>query len=287
MDQLNESNPLTPQNINNKKTINQNEAEDKNIVNGKVEKGGIVIQGSQPQVEINQYFGNQAAPNDLKPPDATEIIAIKYFEPETILIPEGSFWMGSSPGTGIPEYETPQHEVFLSTYRIGKYPVTNNQYEEFVRKTGKLVPRIMGWKGQLVPDGRDDYPVLGVTWNEAMEYCKWLSRETGRKYSLPNEAQWEKTYRGPYGLSDPAGNVLQWTCTLWGEKRAAPDPKYRYPWKDDGRNTPDESSLLRVVRGTGTADDIVPRKYTIRRGQDPKDPGFPDVRHSFRVVMIV
>jgi formylglycine-generating enzyme required for sulfatase activity len=287
MDQLNESNPLTPSNINNKQTINQDEARDQNIVNGMVEKGGIVIQGDQPQVEINQYFGNQATSNDLKSPDAAEIIRPEYFEPETILIPEGSFRMGSQPGNGIPECETPQHEVFLSTYRIAKRPVTNAQYAEFVRQTGKLVPRIMGWKGQLVPDGREDDPVLGVTWAEAMEYCGWLSRVTGRKYSLPNEAQWEKPFRGAYGLSEGVGNVLQWTCTLWGEKRAAPDPKYRYPWKDDGRNTTNESSLLRVVRGTGTAGNTDPRTYASRCGQDPKDPGFPDVRHSFRVVMIV
>lgn len=59
------------------------------------------------------------------------------FEPATVLIPAGPFLMGSAPGEGIPVYETPQHTVDLPAYRIGKYPVTNRQYAEFL-KQGKM-----------------------------------------------------------------------------------------------------------------------------------------------------
>ena len=120
---------------------------------------------------------------------------ITEFEPTTIYIPEGRFLMGSQPGEEIPEYETPQHEVNLPAYYIGESPVKNSEYEEFVRQTGKLVPPIMGWNGQSFPDGQGDYPLLGITWDEAVRYCEWIGHVTGRKYTLPNEAQWEKACR--------------------------------------------------------------------------------------------
>lgn len=74
-------------------------------------------------------------------------ISVQYFEPETIHIPGGPFWMGSDPGTGIPNHEAPQYEVNLPEYRIGKYPVTNAQYEEFIRETQRSVAPEMGWDG--------------------------------------------------------------------------------------------------------------------------------------------
>jgi formylglycine-generating enzyme required for sulfatase activity len=73
-----------------------------------------------------------------------------------------------------------------------EYPVTNSQYEEFVREKHIPVAPVMGWDGQRVPPGLENHPVAGVTWYEALAYCQWLSEKTGRSYSLPNEAQWEK-----------------------------------------------------------------------------------------------
>lgn len=58
----------------------------------------------------------------------------KSFEPETILIPAGPFLMGSQPSNDIPSHETPQHEVVLPFYRIGRYPVTKAQYAEFLKR---------------------------------------------------------------------------------------------------------------------------------------------------------
>lgn len=251
---------------------------------------------------------------------AEQVISVQYFEPETIHISEGQFWMGCNLGDGIPAHETPQHEVSLPAYRIGKYPLTNAQYEEFIRQTGTLVAPSMGWDGQRVPAGSENYPVIGVTWFEALAYCQWLSEKTGRKYSLPNEAQWEKVCRGgnktfypwgdefdsqrcnhgrsnvapvdahpaqnEYGCFDLVGNVRQWTCTLWGEKRIAPDPRYAYPWKDDRRNDLNASrQVRRVVRGSSMKDDVALLRCSVRSGQAPDDVGLPGARHSFRVVM--
>lgn len=246
----------------------------------------------------------------------------EYFEPETIYIPDGKFWMGSPAGEGIPEHETPQHEVFLSAYYIGKYPVKNAEYEEFIRLTGKSVDPRMGWNGQRVPAGAGKLPVTGITWYEALNYCEWLSNKTGRVYMLPNEAQWEKACRGgnnsffpwgnefdstrcnhghsslapvdaypaqnEYGGFDFVGNVRQWTCTLWGEKRISPDLRYAYPWNDDGRNELTANrQVRRVVRGSSMKDGVNLLRCSTRCGESPEERGLPGTRHGFRVVMIV
>lgn len=250
----------------------------------------------------------------------TAQIPIKHFEPETIHIPAGPFQMGGIPGTTFSKYEGDQHEVVLPEYRIGKYPVTNAQYEEFVRQTHRSIAPEMGWDGQRVPDGAAKLPVVGVTWYDAMAYCEWLSKQASpRKYSLPNEAQWEKACRAgnqcifpwgdvfdparcnqgqpelaavdayqaqsEYGCFDLVGNVRQWTGTLWGEKRIAPDSKYLYPWNDDGRNDLNASrQVRRVVRGSTYKDDISLLRCSARSGQAPDDVGG---RLGFRIVMLV
>jgi formylglycine-generating enzyme required for sulfatase activity len=251
---------------------------------------------------------------------AEEDISTEYFEPKTVYIAEGRFWMGGPERDGIPPYEQPQHEVDLPAFRIGKYPVTNGQYEEFITQTQTRVLPIMGWEGQRVPEGLKDHPVTGVTWYEARKYCEWLSQITGREYSLPNEAQWEKACRGgnnyvfPWGDEfDPSrcnlgksqlapvdaypaqneyecfdfvGNVRQWTITLWGEKPSTPD--FKYPWKNDGRNNLNANSQIRrVVRGSSFTEDRECIRCSARSGQFPENAGLLGIRHGFRVAMKV
>jgi formylglycine-generating enzyme required for sulfatase activity len=211
--------------------------------------------------------------------------------------------------------------VILSAYRIGKYPVTNTQYEVFIsqQKQKKLVAQSMDWDGQRVPKGKENYPVTGVTWYDALDYCKWLSENTEHSYSLPNEAQWEKACRGgnsglfpwgdefdqalcnqgqaaiapvrqyvaqnDFGCHDLVGNVLQWTCTLWGEKLIKPDQQYIYPWEDDQRNDLNaHSQIRRVIRGSSFQDDVRSLRCSARSGRLPTDSGWG---YGFRVVMLV
>ena len=255
-------------------------------------------------------------------------------EPETIYIAEGTFLMGSLEGRDIPSYEMPQHEVFLAAYRIGKYPVTNSQYQEFVKENVKAKPR--GWSGQSFPDGLKDHPVTGVTWYQALDYCKWLSEKTKRNYSLPSEAQWEKACRGgkqtlypwgdekdstrcnhgqaniapvkkypaqnDFGLFDLVGNIRQWTCTLWGEKRVSPEPEYAYPWTEDGGPWTEKKlkdledklkglndleanrQIRRVVRGCFMKDDPSLLRCSARSRQFPDGTGLLEAPHGFRIV---
>jgi formylglycine-generating enzyme required for sulfatase activity len=258
--------------------------------------------------------------------EAAPNIAVQPFEPETVYIPGGSFWMGRAPGSGVPRYETPQHKVVLPAYRIGKYPVTNRQYTEFIRQTKRAVPPELGWPGQQPSQEKLNHPVTGVTWYEALAYSEWLSTQTNRRYSLPNEAQWEKAASGVdgrlypwgddwqpersqqgksetgevdawpaqdvYGVFDLVGNVQQWTCSLWGEKRFEPDPQYCYPWSEEGgtgvlgRNDLQAHRLVRrVVRGGSFNEASDDQLCALRRSSLPEDRGAPPCRFGFRVVM--
>jgi formylglycine-generating enzyme required for sulfatase activity len=194
------------------------------------------------------------------------------------------------------------------------------QYQEFVIQTKTLVAPHMGWEGQAVPRGKENHPVTGVTWYEALAYCQWLKEKTEKEYSLPSEAQWEKACRADsknlypwgdefddqrcnhsrshvapvdaysaqsaYGCYDLVGNVRQWTCTLWGKNRITPDPEYAYPWKNNNRNDLNANrQIRRVVRGSAMKDGINMHRCSARSGQVPDDRGLPGARHSFRVVI--
>jgi formylglycine-generating enzyme required for sulfatase activity len=237
---------------------------------------------------------------------------------ETVTIPAGPFLMGSTAAKGIPLCETPQFELSLPAYRIGKYPVTNAQYHEFVRAGSRFAGPELGWDGQNVPAGKRAQPVSGVTWYEAVAYCQWLRELTGCRCSLPTEAQWEKAARGtdgrtypwgddweegrsnhggdgpaaagifppqsPYGCCDMVGNVRQWASSLWGERLQAPDEAYRYPWREDA--TPAEASdvMRRVWRGGSFADPKEQLRCAFRGALFPTRAGAPNLRMGFRVV---
>ena len=239
-----------------------------------------------------------------EPPDAKALAYL--FEPETVYVSAGKFWMGCQPGPGVLPWESPTYEVDLPAFRIGKYPVTHQQFSEFIRQTGQLANIELGWDGQMPPEHLVDKPVTGVSWVKAMEYCLWLSEKTGKSYTLPNEAQWEKAARGVKGWIYPWGNewlqvaelppspfdcygmvggVREWTVSLWGEKRAQPDRRYIYPWQEDGRNDPLANLQIRRVFRGGSSDDPFRMTCTARGSSAPDQTGIPGKRFGFRVVM--
>jgi formylglycine-generating enzyme required for sulfatase activity len=208
----------------------------------------------------------------------------KPFEPETVLVPGGSFLLGSNEQSD----EAPVHRLTLSTYRIGKFPVTNRQYAEFIKRVRtQEEPKRVGWFIRQPPAAKLDHPVVGITWHDAHAYCAWLSQASGRTYRLPSEAEWEKAARGPqglrypwgnewiegranvagagatpvdahpqgasfYGCQDMLGNVQEWTSTLWGSDEQ--HSEYGYPYDPhDGREDLNAPQYLgraaRVHRG--------------------------------------
>jgi formylglycine-generating enzyme required for sulfatase activity len=111
------------------------------------------------------------------------------FIPEMVLIPEGTFLMGSEDGM---DNERPLHHVWVDSFMIGKFPVTNKEYRIFVQESGALEP--LFWHQEMF--SHPDKPVVAISWYDAIEYCNWLSGRTGENFRLPTEAEWERAARG-------------------------------------------------------------------------------------------
>ncbi len=111
---------------------------------------------------------------------------------QMVAIPGGKFLMGSpSDETQRYDSESPQHEVAVPHFFIGKYPVTQAQWRAVVALTQinrKLNPDPSHFKG-------DDRPVETISWYDAVEFCDRLSEHTGKNYRLPSEAEWEYACR--------------------------------------------------------------------------------------------
>jgi len=115
-----------------------------------------------------------------------------------IYIPSGEFQMGSDEGNN---NEKPVRSVYLDGYWIGKYEVTFDQYDRFCEDREISKPEDDGWD-------RERYPVINISWEDAMAYCIWLSEKIGYDFKLPTEARWEKAARGTNGRTYPWGNSL-------------------------------------------------------------------------------
>jgi formylglycine-generating enzyme required for sulfatase activity len=130
------------------------------------------------------------------------------------LIPGGYYLLGSpvgEPGRYADE-DTP-HRVRVDEFYIAVTETTNTQYARFLKATGHEAPLYWQDKNLNVPA----QPVVGVTWEDAAAFCRWLTRATGAEHRLPTEAQWEAAARGgltgqpfPWGAEAPdAGGVFR------------------------------------------------------------------------------
>jgi formylglycine-generating enzyme required for sulfatase activity len=113
---------------------------------------------------------------------------------EWVTVPAGEFMMGSNGSND----EKPIHRVHLSAYQIARHPVTNAQYELFVKATSYAAPK--HWKNGEIPAGKEKHPVVYVTWQNAQAFCVWAG------VRLPTEAEWEKAARGTDERKYPWGN---------------------------------------------------------------------------------
>jgi formylglycine-generating enzyme required for sulfatase activity len=208
------------------------------------------------------------------PHNQIETIRVGNVAFELVRIRAGSFAMGSATGDSD---EKPIHEVRIGQdLYLGRTEITVRQFRAFVGATGyKTDAEQVGWANTcpqpgLHPNERgldwrrpgfelnDDQPVVVVSWNDAMAFCRWLSAQTGRNVRLPTEAEWEYAARAgardrspsrldevawyednasncvrpvgtkrpnPWGLVDMQGNAWEWCLDIWRPdyREAAPD----------------------------------------------------------------
>jgi formylglycine-generating enzyme required for sulfatase activity len=105
-----------------------------------------------------------------------------------VSVPAGCFKMGDTWGDGQGD-EKPVHEVCLDGFSMGKYEVTNAQYRKYRPNHSSG-----SYDGNSLNE--DNQPVTNVSWFDAVDYAKWLSKKSGRTYRLPSAAEWEYAARG-------------------------------------------------------------------------------------------
>lgn len=139
-------------------------------------------------------------------------------EKEMVEIPAGSFIMGSDNG-GMDE--APEREVYLDSYLIDKYPITNQEYKLFVDVTGHRLPP--HWSGGSYPMGEGNHPVVNVSWDDALEYAQWVGKR------LPTEAEWEKAARSTDGRMYPWGDAFRKDQINSGNDHDGTTPINKFP----------------------------------------------------------
>jgi formylglycine-generating enzyme required for sulfatase activity len=209
-------------------------------------------------------------------------------ESRMVAIPAGEFVMGSQKGD-----ESPPHSVSVAAFEIDIYEVTNAEFARFVEATGYQTDAEKSndpspWQAYFA-EGKGNYPVVKVSWNDAQAYCEWAGKR------LPAESEWEKAARGtdqltypwgdewdagkvnskdsglrgpvtvgsfpqgasPYGAMDMAGNVWEWTAS-WYEG---------YPQTTFNSNYFGET--FKVLRGGGWFSDQSQVRTTQRNANAP------------------
>lgn len=162
-----------------------------------------------------------------------DILSNNRFGPELVTIPSGTFT----------DNLQNLSKIYISSFLLGRYEVTFEQYDVFAQATGRPMPKDQGF-------GRGQNPVINITWNDAQAYTRWLSKQTNKKYRLPTAVEWQYAITGgsqtrfwwgndfvpkqevcancgtrwdaqqpapvgsmvanPYGLYDMGGNVMEW-----------------------------------------------------------------------------
>ncbi len=214
-----------------------------------------------------------------------------------VLLPAGMYQMGSPEPQGYPD-EHPRHLVIISSFSIGRFPITQRQWTAIM---GRLPA--CRFKG----DGR---PIENVSWHDAQEFCRRLAKKTGRPYRLPSESEWEYACRagtttpfcfgetlttdlanycgdhiygmGPkgiyrheptlmgifppngFGLYDMHGNVWEWCTDAWHDD-------YQGAPMDGSSCSSGENHPMRVARGGSWHETPDHCRSAVRLKLDPGD----------------
>ena len=161
---------------------------------------------------VGAYLAGKLLAEEEKRPTSKESPAAVDKYPDMVLIPAGEFTMGDNTRynwtfmLAYNIYDGPEHVVYLDAYYIDRYEVTNEQYKKFAEETGYRMPRC--WNDARF--NRPNYPIVGITWDDAVAYVKWAGKR------LPTEAEWEKAARGTDKRLWPWGNKFnKYKCNVW------------------------------------------------------------------------
>ena len=214
----------------------------------------------------------------------TLTVPVRSADPDMVFIPGGNFLRGRTHALPDDELkwfptllkdERPARQLLIDAFFIDKHEVTNRQYAEFLKSTAGEAPYY--WPDGKPPGGKEDYPVVNISWHEAAAYCKWSGKR------LPTEAEWEYAARGPaeglkfpwgndepckekhaqfdgidgpgevcqfpendFGLCDMAGSVWEWCSDRYGREYYGSAPEQNPTGPEEG--------LYRVLRGGCWAD---------------------------------
>ena len=209
-------------------------------------------------------------------------------EPEMAFIPGGDFLRGRShslPDDGLPWFPNllkdsrPVRSITVDPFYLDRHETTNRDFADFLAAAGRPAPYY--WPRGKPPAGKENHPVVNITWDEAAAYCEWADKR------LPTEAEWERAVRGlreglkypwggadpgqdklarydgvdgpgevcnfpenAFGLCDMAGNVWEWCSDWYAKDYYAKAPPANPPGPKQG--------LYRVLRGGSWLD---PAKY--------------------------
>lgn len=231
-------------------------------------------------------------------------------EPGMVFIPGGEFQRGRThalPDDGlkwVPEVmkdDRPVRGIAVDPVYMDEHEVTNEEYSAFVQATKHRPP--YNWPKGMVSTGKEKYPVVDVSWDDAAAYAKWANKR------LPTEAEWEHACRGLlegstypwgegkpdkklarynsvdgpaavksckpnyFGLYDIVGNVWEWCADWYGKDYYANAPARNPPGQETGR--------YRVIRGGSWADE---EKYLTCANRSWARPGERSPNIGFRCV---
>lgn len=278
----------------------------------------FLITGSEEETSLSPSptVAKQAEPDATPEPSFEELpdvleepLKVGGTAPEVNKLPPAEFMMGDQQGVG-DDNEKPAHLVKIPTgFYLSRYEVTFEQYDKFARSTGRELPLDNGW-------GRGSRPVINVSWHDAKAYTVWLTEQTGQRYRLPTEIEWEYSIRAesnssywygdevkkgysvcdecgsnwdsistapvgsqisnPFGLFDMHGNVAEWVEDCY---------------HDTYHNAPAENTIWlsspcskRVLRGGSWFD--IPR---VGRSSTryPAEPSLKASNWGFRIVRVI
>jgi formylglycine-generating enzyme required for sulfatase activity len=230
-------------------------------------------------IEFNRSDPQRATPAAHHPPQKANVFRDPLRDgglgPEMVVIPAGTFQRGDLHGDGDSD-ERPVKTVRIPRpFALGRFPVTFEEYDRFCEATGHPKPADEGW-------GRGRRPVVNVTWPDAVAYARWLSQQTGKRYRLPTNSEWEYAAKAgstarywwgedvgsdnancagcdsiwdgsktspvgkfppnPFGLYDMGGNVWQWVQDCW-------DQSYENAPTDGSAYVTGDFCDKRIIRG--------------------------------------